>query len=327
MKSAADHLHQPVTTVLRSDYSALARDLTVQQALEEIRLHGIGEKIVYFYVVGTEGRLEGVLPTRRLLTVPLDRKVAELMITRVVAIPETATILEVLESFVFYKFLAFPVVDAEHRLVGVVDVGLLTDEAFDIAEREQTDALFETMGFHITELRGASAWRAFHFRFPWLLATIVSGLLCALLAASFEVTLAKSIVLAFFLTLVLGLGESVSVQSMTLAIQALRTIQPTWRWYVRAFIREMATAALLGGASALLVGVIVWLWHGTMIIAISISLSIFLALAMACILGLSAPTLLHALRQDPKIAAGPLTLAITDIFTLFLYFGVAWWLL
>jgi len=234
-------LHQSVTTALRRDFSALKRDLTVQQALDEIRLHGIGEKIVYFYVVGAEGRLDGVVPTRRLLTAPLDKKLADLMITHV--------------------------------------------------------------------------------------ATIVSGALCALLASSFEVTLAKSIILAFFLTMALGLGESVSVQSMTLAIQALRTIRPTFSWYMRAFLREMAIAGLLGGACALLVGGIVWFWYDTMVTAISIGLSIFLALAMACILGLSVPTLLHALRQDPKIAAGPLTLALTDLVTLSFYFGMAWWLL
>ncbi|MCR1827894.1 hypothetical protein [Ectopseudomonas oleovorans] len=61
---------------------------------------------------------------------------------------------------------------------------------------------------------------------PWLLATIASGTLCALLASLYELTLAKSIVLAFFLTLVLGLGESVSMQSMSVTIQALRSVRP-----------------------------------------------------------------------------------------------------
>src|ERR1019366_10528579 len=98
---------------------------------------------------------------------------------------------------------------------GGVDAGLLAGEAFDIAEREQTEGLFESIVFHLSQVRDASPLRAFRFRFPWLLATIGSGTICALLASAFEVTLAKSIVLAFFLTMVLGLGESVGIQSMT----------------------------------------------------------------------------------------------------------------
>jgi magnesium transporter len=62
--------------------------------------------------------------------------------------------------------------------------------------------------------------------------------------------------------MVLGLGESVSIQSMTVTIQALRGTPPTFRWYVRAFRWEAGTAALLGAACGLVVGLIVWLWRG-----------------------------------------------------------------
>jgi magnesium transporter len=249
------------------------------------------------------------------------------MLARVVAIPQTATVLEACEAFVLHKFLAFPVVDEQRRIVGMVDVGLLTEEAFDIAEREQTEGVFESIGFRLSEVRDASPVRAFRFRFPWLLATIGSGTLCALLAGAYEVTLAKSIVLAFFLTMVLGLAESVSIQSMTVTIQALRGTPPTLRWYVRAFRREAGTAALLGAACGIVVGLIVWLWRGAALAGIAIGASILLALCAACLFGLSVPALLHALKLDPKIAAGPVTLAFTDLFTLLFYFSLAAWLL
>ena len=112
--------------------------------------------------------------------------------------------------------------------------------------RPVPEHVFEAIGFHVAQVRDASPLRAFRFRFPWLLATIGSGTLCALLAGRFEVTLARSLVLTFFLTMVLGLGESVSIQSMTVAIQALRATRPTLRWYVRALRREAGTALLLG---------------------------------------------------------------------------------
>jgi magnesium transporter len=323
MTPEADHLLQPVLTVAHKDVARLPQDSTVQEALEAIRERGVSENFLYFYVVDQESRLKGVLPTRRLLTAPLNQRLSDVMITRVVAIPQDATVLEACEAFVLHKFLAFPVVDEERKIVGVVDVGLLTEEAFDIAEREQTEAMFERIGFRVSQVRDASPLRAFRFRFPWLLSTITSGTICAFLAGAYEVTLAKSLVLAFFLTLVLGLAESVSMQSMTVTIQALRTMRPTFRWYARALKRELGTALLLGTSSGLLVGLVVWLWRGAALPAFAIGGSISLAMSAACLFGLSVPTLLHALKLDPKIAAGPVTLGLTDIFTLLLYLTLA----
>lgn len=317
------HLKHSVLTVARPDAATLRENDSVQRALDEIRQRGVGERIVYFYVVDEEERLVGVLPTRRLLTAPLEHRLSEVMIKRVVAIPRTATIMEACEAFVLHRFLAFPVVDEERRIVGVVDVSLLTEEAFDLAELDQADTLFESIGFRIWQVRGASPWRGFRFRFPWLLATIGSGTICALLAGAFEMTLARSLVLAFFLTLVLGLGESVSIQSMTVVVQELRTTRPTARWYLRALGREVGTAVLLGLACGTAVGLIAWLWRGGGMGGVVIGASIPLALSSAAFFGLSIPALLHALKLDPKIAAGPLTLAFADIFTLLFYFGLA----
>jgi magnesium transporter len=322
-----DHWHQPVTSVARKDFAALNQDLTVQQALDAIRQRGVGEKVVYFYVVDEHQQLCGVLPTRRLLTAGLNQRLSDIMVRRVVTIPQQATVIEACEAFVLHKFMAFPVVDERRRIIGTVDVSLLSEEVFDAAEKERVDELFEAIGFHISQVRDASPLKAFRFRFPWLLATIGSGTLCALLASAYEVTLAKAIVLAFFLTMVLGLGESVGIQSMTVTIQALRAMQPTWRWYWRALRREAGTALLLGMGCGIVVGLIVWLWRGAPLAAFSIGASIFLNLCAACFFGLSVPTLLHALKLDPKIAAGPVTLAFTDIFTLLFYFGMAAWLL
>ena len=244
------------------------------------------------------------------------------MIKRVVTIPHTATLLEACEFFVLHKFFAFPVVDREKRMIGLVDVGLFAEEVLNVAEREEMDDVFETIGFHISEVRDAAPTKAFKFRFPWLVATIASGTLCALLASHFETTLAQSLVLAFFLTLVLGLCESVSVQSMALTIQALRGAKPTLRWYGRVLRRELITALFLGLACGIIVAAIVWFWRGDAMAAVVIGTSILVALFGACFFGLSVPSLLHALRLDPKIAAGPITLALTDIFTLVFYFSL-----
>ncbi|MDQ3621193.1 MAG: CBS domain-containing protein, partial [Verrucomicrobiota bacterium] len=219
MPETLAHLHEPVLQHARLESPLLRAEMTVAEALSVIRHQGVGERIIYFYVTDASERLVGVLPTRRLLIAPTEKRVGDIMIGRVVAIPQHATLLDACEMFVLHKFLAFPVVDAERRVVGIIDVSVFTEEMLDLGEPEQTDDLFESLGFRISQVRYASPVKAFQYRFPWLLATITSGTAAAILAGFFEETLARAILVAFFLTLVLALAESVSIQSMTLTLQ------------------------------------------------------------------------------------------------------------
>lgn len=323
VKPAPEHLNEEVLRFARRDFDTLKQNLTVEQALATIRQRGVGEKIIYFYVVDSEERLVGVVPTRRLLMAPLEQPLSELMIRQVVAIPHTATVLEACEFFVIHKFFAFPLIDAGRHLVGVVDVNLFTEEVFDIAEREQMDEVFEAIGFRVSQVRDASPLRAFRFRFPWLITTLIGGTFCAILARFYEVTLAKSLVIAFFLTMILGLGESVSIQSMTVTIQALHNRRPTRRWYWLTLRREITTALLLGGVCGIITGLIVLVWQQAQMPALVVGTSIVFCLCAACVAGLSVPAALHALKLDPKISAGPITLVLADIFTLLFYFSLA----
>ena len=147
------------------------------------------------------------------------------MVRRVVAVPAKATVLDACEFFVLYKFLAFPVVDEQRRVVGIIDANLFAEEILEAGDTEARSGGRETMlvdpeffaalGFRLEQIRGASAWRAFRFRFPWLLVTVTGGTLSAILAGFFEATLAGSLIIAFFLTMVLGLNESVSMKQIT----------------------------------------------------------------------------------------------------------------
>ena len=320
------HFDEPVIGHARTDLPLLRANMTVAEALETIRREGIGERIIYFYAIDENERLVGVLPTRRLLTSALETTLDTIMVRRVAAIPATATVLEACEFFVMYKFFAFPVIDADRRVVGTVDVTLFTEEMLETEPEPagRSDDLFEALGFHLAQVRDASPWRSFRYRFPWLLATVTSGTVCAVLAGFFEMTLSRAVVIAFFLTMVLGLNESVSTQSMSLTIQALRSVKVTWRWFAGALRREFATAALLGFALGAVVGAIVWLWRKDTHAALVIGGSIALSLITASLFGLSVPSLLHRLKLDPKIAAGPITLGLADFFALLFYFTGAW---
>jgi magnesium transporter len=324
----------PAVEHARRDFPLLRAGMTVGETLERIRREGVGERVIYFYAIDEQERLVGVVPTRRLLTASLEMPLREIMVPRVVAIPRTATILDACEFFVLYKFLAFPIVDEQRRVVGVIDANLFAEEILEAGDTESrrtgspvaqvSGEFFEALGFHIEQIRGASPWRIFRFRFPWLLVTVAGGTLSAILAGFFEATLAHSLVLAFFLTMVLGLNESVSMQSMSVTIHALRSSQVTWRWLATAFRRELITALLLGAACGLVVGVVVRLWRNDVAAAFVIGGSIALSLITACGFGLGVASLLHRFKLDPKIAAGPITLALADFSALAIYFTAGW---
>ena len=316
------NFYDSVLRIADTSVITLHEDSTVRESLDEIRAHGLGERIVYFYVVDKSGRLVGVLPTRRLLTADVSAPLKELMIRNVISISPETSILEAHEILGRHRLLALPIVDEHKHMVGVIDAGILTGDEFDISERENISDIFETIGLRVLQIRDASPLKAFRFRFPWLMATLGSGFICAILASRYETTLLESITLSFFITLVLGLGESVSMQSMTMTIRVLHSMKPTLGWYTRALQREILTSWLLGAACAASVGLFVLLWSGETLTAFAIGGSIFLALCAASFFGLSVPTLLHVLKLDPKIAAGPMTLAIADIVTLLIYFSL-----
>src|SRR2546421_4985822 len=321
--------NSPVGEHARKDFPLLDADMTVAEALDRIRREGVGERVIYFCAVDSDKRLVGVLPTRRLLTNALESLLRDIMVKRVVAIPATATVLDACEFFVLYKFFAFPVIDEQRRIVGVIDVSLFAEEI--LGEREEQtrpatpirDDVFEVLGFHLEQIRGASPWRVFRFRFPWLLVTVAAGTICAVLAGAFEATLARSLVVAFFLTMVLGLNESVSAQSMSVTIQMLRSAPVTWSWFATALRREFLTAVLIGLGCGTIVAMIVFVWRHTFNSACAIGGSIALSLISASLFGLGVPSLLHRLKLDPKIAAGPITLALADVFALLIYFTAA----
>ena len=313
-------LHASVLTCLQRDHISLRAEFTVQQALDSLRGTAGTGNIVYLYVVDADERLVGVVPTRALLTAAPDVHLADLMLRDVEAIPEWATVLVAAEYFVSRKFLAFPVVSSDGRLLGQVDVSVFTDEVISHARRSFDD-IFQIIGVHATQ--GRTAWAGFRDRFPWLLTNVAGGLMCAWLSSQYEALLAVAVVLALFIPVVLALAESVSIQSVSLTLQGLHSSGMSWALLGPALRRELAVASMLGVGCGAIVGGIAGLWKGQWALAAAVGGAIAAAMVTAALLGLLLPTLLHAARRDPKIAAGPIVLASADLCTLLIYFNLA----
>ena len=133
----------------------------------------------------------------------------------------------------------------------MVDVSLFTDEVIDLAKRTYDD-IFQLIGVHGTAQR--STWIAFRDRFPWLLCNIAGGLLAAFIASRFEHLLQEVVVLSLFIPIVLALGESVSMQALTLTLQGLTDGPIVWSRLLSALWKEFRTATLLGIGCGAVVG-------------------------------------------------------------------------
>lgn len=327
MQNTEDRLEERALQYAHKDFSLLNKNLTVREALELVRKEGLGEKIIYFYVVNDQKQVVGVIPTRRLLTSMPFTLLKDIMKTKVITLSSSTTVLEACEIFLSHKFLALPIINEEKKILGVIDISLLTKEHVDLAERKKVDDVFQWIGFRISQIKNISPLEVFKYRFPWLLATITAGIFSALLVSMYETTLTQTIMLAFFLMLVLSLGESISIQSMTITMQYLHINKPSWKKYRKAVQRELINSFLLGIVSGIIVGIVSWLWKDQILPSVVIGLGILLSMIVASLLGLSIPTFLHAIKKDPKIAAGPITLALVDVCTLFFYFNVALFIL
>jgi magnesium transporter len=332
-RSGEAFFSDPVSRHVRRDVVRLRAGQTVGEALASMRQQPPAGRIIYFYVVGDDDRLEGVVPTRRLLLSAPETPVADIMVRQVVALPLEATVLDACEFFILHRLLAFPVVDGERRLVGVIDVDLYTDrfsqegEGPDDTDLPRSDDLFQLIGVHLARTRQTSPVAAFRGRFPWLICNLTGGLLAAGLSWLFEADLQRVVALALFIPVVLALAESVSTQSVSLALQALHARPATWLALLPWVGRELLTGLLLGVACGVLVGGVAWLWLGQAAVAWALLGAAIGGVAGAAVLGIAIPNLLRLLALDPHVASGPVALALADMLTLLVYFNLAHWLL
>ena len=133
----------PVNTILHVEH-------TIEEALASLRGRKIEEKIIYFYVVDAEGRLQGVVPTRKLLLSDPKRKVQEIMIATVARLRENHSLHEAMELLSKHELLALPVVDGDQRLTGIIDIQIYLDESVDIANTRHRSDMFQILGANAT---------------------------------------------------------------------------------------------------------------------------------------------------------------------------------
>jgi magnesium transporter len=321
------NLSEPVSKHLSHAETTVRADQTIAEALAELRRRPIEQHITYFYVVDGDNRLLGVVSTRRLLLEDPQTRIRDVMEKAVVSLPAGMTLEDALEFFAMHRLLAFPVVDRENKLLGMIDVQLYAEEVFDLAQAHRMADLYQFVGISVEQARQPSPVAGFRMRMPWLMCNMAGGVACAIIAAIFRETLVAVIILAMFIPLVLTLSESISMQAMTLSLQFLHRPGVVWKAVGGRLHMEWRTAALLGGASGLVVAVATLFWGAGPMAAAVIGASILASMIASAIAGLSVPVGLHLFRLDPRIASGPVVLMLADVVTTAVYLGLATWML
>jgi magnesium transporter len=308
--------------LIHTDFPLVHPEDEIQEVMKAARDRGLSHKIIYFYVVDQNQKLLGVLPTRTVLTAPLNQKVESLYVRNILSLSVDINPNEARQSFAKHKFLAFPVVDQDNTFLGVLDIEKFAGNLGDVTKRTGFDDVYELLGISAETLLHSTPFRSFKIRFPWMVGTLLTGFCCALLATAFETTLQHAVVIAIFLTMVLGLSESVAMQSASITLQRLHRFSSQYRSFRETLLAEFKISALLGSAFSFLVGALVFVKTEDFPSSLVVGMSVFLTMTFGGLWGFIVPYALKRLSKDPKIASAPIVLGLTDLTTLFTYFSL-----
>ncbi len=303
-------------------------DQTIEEALNFLRGKHIEDEIIYIYVVDDERKLIGVVPTRKLLLCEGDTPISSVMESSLITLNYDQTLQEAIEFLESHRLLALPVIDENKHLLGVIDVGHYLEEKVDVANSRRRFDIFQMIGMVVEEGKHASVWKGYWSRMPWIFCNILGGFTCAVISYIFEMVLAKVLVLAMFIPLLLTLSESVSMQSMTQSMQILKKQSHFFKYIIQSLIREWQTVAMIAISSGIIVGSISLFWKSGVISAFTIAFGIIFSVILSASIGALIPLILHSLKWDPRVAAGPVVLMFADVLTTAIYLSLGtWWLL
>ena len=277
--------------------------------------------INYIYVIESE-RLVGVISIRELFRTPKTMRVADLMVTNVVAVQVDEDQEVVARIAVQHSIKAVPVVDDAGRLLGVVAM----DTILHIIRHETTEDFMHLAGATPDQVPGADlidATARTHItkRLPWLLVGLIGGTVAAFVVSGFELVLAEYVAVAAFIPLVVYLADAVGGQILVIYIRSI-TLRPDLP-LPQYLLREVRVNIVLGAVLAIAIAGISYLWHANVVLSVVLATSVYATVAAAMLIGLLLPWAFYRTGRDPAIASGPFATVIIDIVSLLIYFSVA----
>ncbi len=308
--------------VMTTEYAMLARHLTVETALEQLRLQAPNKETIYYiYITDSERQLIGILSLRDLIMSKRRATLEAIMETQVISVPHEMGVEEVAAAISKYDLLAVPVVDGNNRLLGIITV----DDVIDIIEAESTEdfqRISAVLPFE-EEYFKRSLPRLFWSRFIWLALLLFTSLLSTTIMELNAAVLHQMVALAFFIPLVTGTCGNAGTQSATMVVRsmALGEIRPGD--FGRVFWREMVMGLALGIALGLMAYFRVFLQDHNMMLGVIVSVALVATLLTANLTGALMPLILKKIKLDPALTAGPFIATVIDAVGITIYFKIA----
>ncbi|WP_414543128.1 magnesium transporter [Nostoc sp. CCY0012] len=312
--------------IMTPEYLSLKENVTVAQALEQIRsLANLRETIYYMYVTDDASRLTGILSLRDLIVAQPNQTIGSIMTCEVVFVNTGTDQEEVARTIQHYDFVAIPVVDTEQRLVGIVTV----DDVLDILEQETTEDIYTLGGL---ESGGDNYFQTNLFtvarkRVVWLLILLVTNSATAAVITNQEDILEKVVALTAFIPLLIDTGGNVGAQSSTVVVRGLNTEEVRPKEALSIVKREAIAGILLGTMLGIVVVVWAFFLQGNWLVAIAVGISLFSICILASVSGSALPFLFRSLGLDPALMSAPFITTAVDVLGVLIYLNVARWIL
>jgi magnesium transporter len=312
-------------------YARLRPDMSVDEAISYLRRQtreGL-ETVYYVYVLDTGQHLLGVVSFRDLFSAPPEKRVRDVMSTKIVTVPEDMDQEAVSKLFAEHNFLAMPVVDAEGRVKGIVTV----DDIVDVVQEEATEDIQKLGGMEALDAPYLSIGfgAMLRKRAGWLSVLFLSEMLTASAMAVFEKEIARAVVLALFVPLIISSGGNSGSQASTLVIRAIALGELRLRDWWRVVRREVAAGVALGsllgtiGLARILSWVVFFHAYGAhyLLVGFTVAGSLVGVVTFGTMAGSLLPFVLRRLGFDPASACAPLVATLVDVSGLVIYFSVA----
>lgn len=319
-----------VGRLMTPDYVAVKKDWTVKRVLEHIRKYGKdSETIDVIYVIDENGVLLDDIRIREILLANPEVPILELTDNRSIALNASDHQEEAINTFRMNNRVALPVTDDNDVLLGIVTV----DDILWIANEEYTEDMHKIGGTQALDepYMDMPIFGLFKRRIGWLVVLFLGEMLTATAMAHFEADIAKAVVLAMFVPLIISSGGNSGSQASTLIIQAMAlgeiTIGDWWRVMRREIISGLMLGIVLGAIGFL--RIFVWTLFSDLygphwaLLGVTVGVALVGVVLWGSLAGSMLPLLLKKLGADPATSSAPFVATLVDVTGLIIYFSVA----
>lgn len=305
--------------IMTPDYFALEEDVTVTEAITALQRRSEEfEMVFYVYVVDSRNHLLGVVSLRQLLLSPPSTPLRKIMIGDVIKVTADTDQEEVARVVATYNLLAVPVVDEEHKLVGIITV----DDVIDVIREEATEDLYALAGVDADDRALAPPLNSVRRRLPWLLISLGTALIAVAIVQFYLSTIESWLALAALIPVVAAMGSNAATQTLTVVVRGIGLGEVTWETSRRVVMKEALVGLVNGLAVGLVVCGLMSIWFGVKL-AYLLGVTMVLSMFAGVMLGTSIPVLLKRFRFDPVQASSVVVVTLTDVITFLLYLGLA----